>query len=67
VSSANQQLRIAGLAKRYEVAVLEDLSLEVQAGELVCVLGPNGSGKTTLLRILAGLETPEAGTVAIDS
>ena len=60
------KLEIEGLAKRYERAVLEDLALEVFAGELVCVLGPNGSGKTTLLRILAGLEMPDAGSVLID-
>ena len=41
--------------------------LEVAAGERLAVLGHNGAGKTTLLRLLAGLETPSAGTVEIDS
>jgi len=35
--------------------VLQDITLGVQAGEIVCLLGPSGSGKTTLLRIVAGL------------
>jgi len=42
---------------------LNDVSLTMRDREFVALLGPSGSGKTTLLRILAGLETPEAGTV----
>lgn len=42
---------------------LKDISLEVPSGELVALLGPSGCGKTTLLRIIAGLETPDTGSI----
>ncbi|HZG48377.1 MAG TPA: ATP-binding cassette domain-containing protein, partial [Thermoleophilaceae bacterium] len=41
-------------------------ALDLDRGERLAVLGPNGAGKTTLLRLLAGLETPTAGTIEID-
>jgi len=47
-------------------SVLDNISLTVPAGELVCLLGPSGCGKTTLLRIAAGLERLQSGTVTID-
>jgi ABC-type lipoprotein export system ATPase subunit len=46
-----------------DAAALQGLSLSVQTGEIVTVLGPSGAGKTTLLRIVAGLDRPSAGTV----
>ena len=48
------------------VRVLEQVSLEVRPSEFVGVVGPSGSGKTTLLRIIAGLESADAGQVRID-
>jgi ABC-type lipoprotein export system ATPase subunit len=46
-----------------DAAALQGLSLTVQAGEIVTVLGPSGAGKTTLLRMVAGLDRPSAGTI----
>lgn len=59
-------LSIRGIAKQWgDGPVLSDVDLDVAAGEIVAVLGRSGSGKSTLLRIVAGLETADAGTVSI--
>jgi thiamine transport system ATP-binding protein len=60
-------LTIRGLVVRYgDVTALDGVDLEIEDGEVVCVLGPSGCGKSTLLRAVAGLEPPAAGTVAWD-
>jgi NitT/TauT family transport system ATP-binding protein len=57
---------VQGVSKRFGTTVaLDALDLGVGAGEFVTVIGPSGCGKTTLLRLVAGLETPDAGAVTI--
>ena len=60
------KLEVEAVSKRYAIPVLDDVSFQAAAGELVCLLGPNGCGKTTLLRIIGGLERPSAGEVRLD-
>ena len=59
-------LAIAGLAKRYGSAqVLDDIALDVAAGERVALLGHNGAGKSTLIKLVLGLTRPTSGTIAV--
>jgi len=59
-------LTLSGISKRFgTVPVLDDVSMEIESGEFVVLLGASGSGKSTLLRIIAGLDTPDRGTVHI--
>ena len=60
-------VELTGLRKSYgSTPVVKELSLSIASGELVALLGPSGCGKTTTLRMIAGLETPDAGKISID-
>ncbi len=60
-------LRLSGVRKRFgELEVLKGIDLDVQRGEVVCILGPSGSGKSTLLRCVNLLEPPEEGEILLE-
>ncbi|MCC7209026.1 MAG: ABC-F family ATP-binding cassette domain-containing protein [Anaerolineae bacterium] len=61
-------LTVSSVSKRFpgaETPILKDISFTVNAGERVGLIGPNGAGKTTLMHIIAGLDSPDAGSVRL--
>ena len=57
-------LTLENITHRYDgLTVLENISLNIPAGEILCIIGPSGCGKSTLLRLIGGLEQPSAGQV----
>src|SRR5712671_7755838 len=59
-------VELRGLTKRYgALAVVDDVSLTIAHGSLVCLLGPSGCGKTTTLRLIAGFVEPTAGEIRV--
>ncbi len=58
-------LALTGLCKRFDKRAVDNLDLQVRAGELYALLGPNGAGKTTTLRMVAGLQRPDSGSIRI--
>ncbi|TAH37304.1 MAG: sulfate/molybdate ABC transporter ATP-binding protein [Planctomycetota bacterium] len=60
-------IRVENLSKHFGgFAAVDDVSFEIEGGELVALLGPSGGGKSTILRIIAGLETADSGSVFLD-
>ena len=67
VATRSDGLQVRNLGKSYKKKpVLRDVSMDLQKGEVVALLGPNGAGKTTCFYTIAGLVTPEAGSVHVD-
>ena len=65
-SNTNNILIINNVSKSFNGnLVVNDLNLEIKAGEFMCLLGPSGCGKTTALRLIAGLEEPDEGSIYI--
>jgi multiple sugar transport system ATP-binding protein len=60
------EVRLSGLRKRFgDVEAVRDVSMTIPDGAFVVLLGPTGAGKTTTLRLIAGLEAPDGGDIAI--
>lgn len=60
-------LSLKGINKSFgPIDVLHDINIEVQAGEVLCLLGDNGAGKSTVIRILSGVHKPTSGVMAMD-
>ena len=63
-------VRLRDVAKSYhrgstEIKVLEDIHLDIEAGDFVALMGPSGSGKTTLLNLIGGIDQPTHGTIEV--
>ena len=66
MAEATPAIRLKGLTKSFgAINAVDDLHLDIAAGEFFSMLGPSGSGKTTVLRLIAGFETPTAGTIEL--
>jgi ABC-type multidrug transport system ATPase subunit len=60
-------IRVSNLTKKFkDFVAVDDVSLEIKAGETFALLGPNGSGKTTTLKCMVGLTLPTSGNIAVD-
>src|SRR6516165_1611156 len=60
-------VKLESLTKRFDdVTAVDDISVEIQAGEYVSLLGASGCGKTTTLRMVAGFEPPSSGKILLD-
>ena len=60
-------IKVSHLTKRYgDITAVDDISFEIEKGELFGFLGPNGAGKTSTINMIIGLSRPTAGTITVD-
>ena len=60
-------IKVEHITKQFnKLKAVNDVSLEIKKGEIVCLIGPSESGKSTVLRCINGLETPESGNIYIE-
>jgi len=61
-----QDIKVENIVFSYDKElVLENISMEIEAGDFVCLLGQSGCGKSTFLRLMAGLSEPDSGTIFV--
>ncbi|MDO4800403.1 MAG: ABC-F family ATP-binding cassette domain-containing protein, partial [Bacillota bacterium] len=63
----HEVLHLSGITKRFDRAVLSDISLDVYRGDRIGLIGPNGAGKSTLIKIIHGMLAPDSGSIQFGS
>ncbi len=66
LNHAGPALTLTGVSRRFgRVCALNDISLDVHPGEIICLVGHSGCGKTSLLRVIAGIDAPDSGLITM--